>query len=143
MPEWRSQAYILAEKAAGDDWSARELAARAAAPAWVIGFHAQQAVEKYLKAVLAYRDITFPRSHDIEELVGLLRRKGVPLPPHADELPALTPFGVAFRYDDQGIADPSERLELIAAIAIWLTATRQWTESFIGPITTPTSDSAE
>jgi HEPN domain-containing protein len=35
-------------------------------------FHAQQCVEKYIKAFLVYKDIDFPRTHDIEHLVSLL-----------------------------------------------------------------------
>jgi HEPN domain-containing protein len=37
-----------------------------------VAFHAQQAAEKYLKAVLHGRAIYFPRTHDLQELVGLL-----------------------------------------------------------------------
>jgi len=35
-------------------------------------FHAQQAAEKYLKAVLHGRAVYFPRTHDLPELVELL-----------------------------------------------------------------------
>lgn len=31
-------------------------------------FHAQQAVERYLKGYLAWRDQPIPRTHDLEEL---------------------------------------------------------------------------
>lgn len=34
-------------------------------------FHAQQAVEKYLKGVLAWRGLEIPRTHDLEELQRL------------------------------------------------------------------------
>ncbi len=34
-----------------------------------ICFHAQQAVEKYLKAFLAFHDIDFPRTHDVDYLL--------------------------------------------------------------------------
>jgi HEPN domain-containing protein len=36
------------------------------------GFHAQQAAEKALKAVLITLQVEFPRSHNIEYLIGLL-----------------------------------------------------------------------
>ena len=32
-------------------------------------FHCQQAVEKYLKAFLVHQDISFPRSHNLSDLV--------------------------------------------------------------------------
>jgi HEPN domain-containing protein len=41
-------------------------------PTDTVSFHAQQAVEKYLKALLAFREIEFPKVHDIESLVRLL-----------------------------------------------------------------------
>lgn len=38
----------------------------------LLGFHAQQAVEKSLKAVLAHAGIVFRHIHDIAELLDLL-----------------------------------------------------------------------
>lgn len=35
-------------------------------------FHAQQAAEKYIKALLTYFSVDFPKSHDIGELISLL-----------------------------------------------------------------------
>jgi len=64
-----------------------------------IGFHAQQAVEKCLKAVLALHEVPFRKTHDLVELVDLLRDSGLPLPPNADALNELNPFAVTFRYD--------------------------------------------
>jgi HEPN domain-containing protein len=43
-----------------------------ACPTDTVGFHAQQCVEKYLKAFLVCKGIDFPRTHDIERLVALL-----------------------------------------------------------------------
>ena len=37
-------------------------------------FHAQQAVEKALKAVLLFKKIEFPLVHDIEELLELAKQ---------------------------------------------------------------------
>lgn len=39
----------------------------------VFGFHAQQAVEKALKAWLALLDVEFPRTHDLSLLLNILR----------------------------------------------------------------------
>ena len=41
-------------------------------PTDTVCFHAQQCVEKYLKALLVMLQIEFSRTHDIETLVGLL-----------------------------------------------------------------------
>jgi len=41
-------------------------------PTDTVCFHAQQCVEKYLKAFLVIKGIDFPKTHDIEHLVSLL-----------------------------------------------------------------------
>ena len=41
-------------------------------PTDTVCFHAQQCVEKYLKALLVFRATPFPKSHDIALLTGLL-----------------------------------------------------------------------
>jgi hypothetical protein len=51
-----------------------------------IGFHTQQAVEKLLKAVLANRNVEYPRVHDIDRLVDLLEAHDGSLPPQARQL---------------------------------------------------------
>jgi len=38
---------------------------------WLITFHAQQAIEKYLKAYLTYKQIRFKKTHDILKLLDL------------------------------------------------------------------------
>ena len=43
-----------------------------------ICFHAQQCVEKILKAVLILRGSDVPRTHDLETLTDLLTQAGVP-----------------------------------------------------------------
>jgi HEPN domain-containing protein len=40
----------------------------------IVGFHAQQAIEKSLKAVLSARMIEFRRTHDLISLLDLLQR---------------------------------------------------------------------
>lgn len=72
---------------------------------FVAAFHAQQAAEKFLKAFLVRHQIPFPKTHDIERLLGLA---GQVDPSIASELaPAwmLTPFGVEFRYPSEETAD--------------------------------------
>lgn len=62
-------------------------------------FHAQQAVEKLLKAVLAFHELPIPKSHDLEELqrsIGVIQ----PLPELAAlDLIEMTDYAVAVRYD--------------------------------------------
>jgi HEPN domain-containing protein len=86
------------EKADADLEVARRMAAEAADNLRIreiVGFHCQQAAEKYLKALLTRCQIEFPKTHDIKTLLQLA---GDPV---ADSLSCakwLTPFGVEIRY---------------------------------------------
>ena len=64
-----------------------------------VGFHAQQAIEKCIKAVLALHQIEFRKTHDIGELLDLLRDHERSLPPDSESLDTLDPFAVTLRYD--------------------------------------------
>lgn len=77
----------------------RLLAASPLAADATVGFHGQQAVEKCLKAVLALNAVAYGRTHDIFQLVAYLQSHGCPMPPHAADLPQLSPFAVMGRYD--------------------------------------------
>jgi HEPN domain-containing protein len=60
-------------------------------------FHAQQAAEKFLKALLAHRRIAFNRTHDIENLVNRLPEElGNSLRLH--DILDLTEYAVDTRY---------------------------------------------
>jgi len=87
-------------------------------------FHAQQSVEKFLKAVLAWRGSVFRRTHDLLELAGLIEDAGLALPVENDELGALNPYGVMVRYDDT-VPDTVTRERaalMLTAIADWANA---------------------
>ena len=71
-PEELEAAELFLEKAASDLAAARLLAGDADQDDNVVGFHAQQAVEKALKAVVAVRSLEIPRSHDLGLLIRLL-----------------------------------------------------------------------
>ena len=66
-------------------------------PTDTVCFHAQQCVEKYLKALLVLRDTRFPKTHSISELLRLLPKD---LWPRRDirEQEWLTDFAVTTRY---------------------------------------------
>jgi len=63
-----------------------------------VAFHAQQAAEKSLKAVLVARSIHFPRTHDLEALIEMIQLAGIVWPFAVSEIAALTPFAVETRY---------------------------------------------
>jgi HEPN domain-containing protein len=61
-------------------------------------FHAQQAAEKALKAVLRFKQVEFPWTHDLDELLRLAEEAGVAMPEAVREVGFLTPFAVGARY---------------------------------------------
>ncbi len=61
-------------------------------------FHAQQAAEKYLKGLLTYRQIEFPKTHEIEKLLHLLETNHRELAPKLHDVIVLTAYGVEPRY---------------------------------------------
>jgi HEPN domain-containing protein len=63
-----------------------------------VAFHSQQAAEKYLKALLIWCDITFPKTHDLEELLDLVEPDDVDLAESLRDVIVLTPYGVKVRY---------------------------------------------
>lgn len=61
-------------------------------------FHAQQCVEKYLKALLQEYGIPFPRTHDLEALMRFCLSVAPELENHGEKLQWLTAFAVEIRY---------------------------------------------
>jgi HEPN domain-containing protein len=70
------------------------------APAAPICFHAQQCVEKALKAVITAHQIYFRYTHDLAELVRLLDGAGITPPFSTQAFQRLTPAAVELRYDE-------------------------------------------
>lgn len=66
----------------------------------VFGFHAQQAVEKLLKALLSQLGRRYPRTHDLERLEKDLLAAGEALPATPTVLADLNDYAVELRYDD-------------------------------------------
>jgi HEPN domain-containing protein len=63
-----------------------------------ICFHAQQTVEKTLKAVLLFYKIDFPFTHDLEELLDTFEAAKISVPAHLLDVGILTPYAVETRY---------------------------------------------
>lgn len=81
-----------------------------------ICFHAQQCVEKLLKAVLTFHGIAFPKSHDLTELRVLL-----PKPAQneidASELAEINPYAIETRYPGEYEVPSREEAEKAVQIA--------------------------
>ncbi len=86
-----------------------------ACPADTPCFHAQQCVEKYLKAVLTLHGVAHPRTHDISHLIALLPEPGsAGLDPKEQE--RLTVFATVTRYP--GDYEPIALEEARAAVEV-------------------------
>ena len=87
---------------AENDYQAAMILAHAEDPQTdAAGFHLQQAVEKSLKAWLALKGIDYPRTHDLNPLLGLLEDQDENIEPFWTLL-ELNPFAVQFRYELPG-----------------------------------------
>lgn len=111
-PEQREYAALLIAKATGDRDATRVLA-REGLVDDVAGFHAQQAVEKAIKAVLVLAGVSLPHTHDLERLLALAEEAGSPAPPGVADAGWLTPWATQFRYDE--VVEPLDQEAAIAA----------------------------
>jgi HEPN domain-containing protein len=100
MQHSHEHAELLLHKAQQDEFALEKLISDPALPDEIIGFHAQQAIEKTLKAVLTNSAIYYGRTHNLGVLLDLLRTNGFSFPGEFEEIRRLTPFAVDFRYED-------------------------------------------
>jgi HEPN domain-containing protein len=117
---------ILLRKAGEDATAVRELAHNPEIADSIIGFHAQQAVEKWLKALLAARGVQYRPIHDIDRLVELLEPLDSELPFDRDRLATLTQYAVPLRYDELLDAESLERDILVSLM--------EEVEAWVGPL---------
>ena len=64
----------------------------------IVGFHCQQAVEKYLKALLTFYQVEFPKTHEIERLLVLVSGANRGVAAALSGTKWLGPFGGDIRY---------------------------------------------
>jgi len=86
------------EKAEGDWRVSHRLLGDSEPHAEAIAFHAQQAVEKYLKALLTWHQVEFPKTHDIKRLLGLVSSCDSALAELLAGAAELTTYAVEYRY---------------------------------------------
>ena len=94
----RDHALALLHKAAHDLFAARAILAAGEAFDTVC-FHAQQTVEKSLKAVLAAHEVEYPRRHDLGELLELVKPWVPEVARDAAPIISLAPYAVEIRYE--------------------------------------------
>ncbi|MHB2149861.1 HEPN domain-containing protein [Calditrichota bacterium LG25] len=101
-------------KAEGDYHTAlREFRARKFPNYDAAGFHAQQCVEKYLKAILQQNNIRFEKVHDLLALLNLCLPIAPELELHRDLFAYLNPFAVAFRYPGESATREQARQAIV------------------------------
>jgi len=76
----------------------------------IFGFHAQQAIEKSLKAWLALHAVEFPHTHDLSRLMALLEEVGAQEINTYLHLVEFNMFAVQARYE-AGLLDDEQALD--------------------------------
>jgi HEPN domain-containing protein len=120
-PSDLEEAKLLLRKACEDASAVEKLASDHEVADSVIGFHAQQAAEKAIKAVLASRGDEFPWTHDLRHLMDRLDAIERSLPDTLLDVRTLAPWAVEFRYGET-IDDPLDRvlaLTLTRDVVAW------------------------
>ena len=79
----------------------------------IVGFHAQQAAEKFLKAWLVLWGESYPLTHNLARLLTLLQEK-TPAAAQFRDLNEYTAYAVQFRYDAmESESAPIDREEVV------------------------------
>ena len=81
----------------------------------VFGFHAQQAIEKTLKAWLCLVRERVPRTHDLGELLALLGDR-LDASDSSWELADFTDFAVEYRYSEMALEASLDRPSVVATV---------------------------
>jgi HEPN domain-containing protein len=85
----------------------------------IICFHTQQAGEKYIKAYLVWREIDFPWTHSLEDLLLLASKADSAFTMLISDANLLTPYAVEVRYgesDEPLITDAKKAIEIAKQI---------------------------
>jgi HEPN domain len=90
----------------------------------VFGNNVQQAVEKWIKAMIAWKGHRYPFTHDIGELFEAAKKAGLSKPDDvdADLAETLTDYAEKERYESVRQGPPLDRVALLAlldAVAAW------------------------
>lgn len=102
------EARLFVAKAGEDEYVLDRLLEDPGAPEAVLGFHAQQAAEKLLKAALFLVGAAPPRTHNLAELMDRAAESGLALPAECESLRWLTPYAVLYRYEGDAEGDGEE-----------------------------------
>ncbi|MGN6373674.1 MAG: HEPN domain-containing protein [Solirubrobacteraceae bacterium] len=138
MATGRDLAEQLLRRAADDEAAVGAMLPLESVTDAILGFHAQQAVEKSIKAVLAARNVDFPFIHDIGGLAELCEEVGASLPGELDGVDRLTPYAAGLRYDDDQPSVVARETALK-----WATAAVAWARGQVQGEGPPAAEDAE
>ena len=119
------RAELLLAKARDDETLLEEIISNEKIRDEIIGFHAQQSSEKLLKALLIGKNISYRRTHDLRELIDLIRDNDIEFPESLMEIRTLSPFAVEFRYDyipleEEDDFNRQKALEMVQQLRKWV-----------------------
>lgn len=114
--EPEAEAVVLARKAGDDAKAMQLLAPNPEISDEIVGFHAQQAVEKWLKAVLGSRGIEYEFTHDLHRLISEVTSAVGEFPFDIPQVVALTEHAVPLRYDEILDTEPLNREATVALV---------------------------
>ncbi len=123
-------ARVLLKKAGQDEALVRKIGSDTEIADEMAGFHAQQAVEKRIKAVLTAHEIPYKKSHELGYLVGLIDENKIDAPTALEQADTLTDWAVEFRYG--GEEPPALDRDAALALVVQL---RKWAEAQIAAVT--------
>lgn len=126
MADEQDLAEQLLRRAADDEAAAKALLPVRSVTDVIVGQHAQQGVEKAIKAVLAAQDIEFPFIHDIAGLMVLCANADIQVPEQLREADQLTPYAGALRYGEEDL-DLVDRNTALS----WVTTAVEWARGIV------------
>ncbi|MCX7004787.1 MAG: HEPN domain-containing protein [bacterium] len=116
----RDHAHLLLQLAQADVRAVRGMADKTLFSDAIVGFHAQQAVEKALKAILSMHAIIYPKTHDLDELGAMVRQHVPTALTIVDEILALTEYAVQYRYDFFPEVEPLDRQHIADVVSAFV-----------------------
>jgi HEPN domain-containing protein len=126
MADQHDLAEELLARASDDEAAVRALLDVESITDSIVGFHAQQAVEKALKSVLASRGVEFPFIHDLAALMELSDAAGAAVGSELFNPRRLTAYAARLRYGSEVGADVTR-----AEAATWAAEAIAWARGLV------------
>jgi HEPN domain-containing protein len=138
MSESVDASRVLLGLAVDDELAAKSLLPVEGITDAILGFHAQQAVEKATKAVLGHGGVEYPYSHDLDGLFELCQENNIKVPDTLSGASRLSVFGVRLRYG----TTPETHLDRGQALK-WAGAAVAWARAQLEAVQPPEPDKDE